>query len=122
MRHKYRVLNKLSKVEDAVTKNSNSNKSNLKYLRKIRNKIKSSINGNIRNIIKITAWNKGSMELSSKIEEIKEIISDKKPNVLIVNELNLDFNDDFNITNINGYKFEVDKLYKKMVLEGLVYG
>ena len=36
----------------------------------------------------------------------------KKPDIFIVNELNLDFNSDYNITNIEGYNFEIDKLFK----------
>ena len=36
---------------------------NLKYLRKIRNKIKRASNGNIKNMIKIMGWNKGSFAL-----------------------------------------------------------
>ena len=61
-------------------------------------------------MIKIIAWNKGSLQLISKIAEIKEIIKEKKPDVLIVNELQLDNNDDYNIINIQGYNFECDSL------------
>ena len=84
----------------------------LKYLRKVRNRKKRSINGN-RNVIKLTAWNKGGMDLEMKIDEIKVIIEEKKPQILIVNELNLNIESDYNITNIKGYNFEIDQLYEK---------
>ena len=83
-----------------------------KYLRKINNKTKRSINGNIRKVIKIVAWNKGNCELISKIDEIKVIVQQKKPDIFIVNELNLCKNDDTNMCNIHGYKFEHDNLLK----------
>ena len=83
-----------------------------KYLRKINNKTKRSINGNIRKVIKIVAWNKGNCELISKIDEIKVIVQQKKPDIFIVNELNLYKNDDTNMCNIHGYKFEHDNLLK----------
>ena len=82
----------------------------LKYLKKRENSKQRSINGNIRKVIKLIAWNKGSIQLISKIGEINEIIKEKKPDVLIVNELQLDNNDDYNITNIQRYNFECDSL------------
>ena len=81
-----------------------------KHLRKKRNKIKRSINGNIRNTFKILQWNKGDFQLISKIEEIKTILKDRKPDVLVVNELNLNINEDQNITSIPGFNFECDNL------------
>ena len=51
--------------------------SNLKFLRKIRNKTKRASNGNIKNFIKIIGWNKAGFFLGSKISEIKQIIKEK---------------------------------------------
>ena len=95
---------------------------NSKYLRKIHNKLVRSINGNIKNVIKITAWNKGGLDLNMKRNQIKEIIEDKKSDIVIVNELNLDYNSDPNIANIKDFPFQVDKLYKKMALVALGCG
>ena len=91
---------------------SNRNKTDLKYRRKILNKTKRASNGNIKNIIKITSWNKGNSDLKYKINIIKEVINEKKPEILTINELNLDLNEDPNIVNIKGYNFEVDNLYE----------
>ena len=87
----------------------------LKYLRKRVNKKQKAVNGNIRNVkksIKILGWNKGGFELISKIDEIKLILQQKKPDVFIVNELNLYKNDDQNLCNMEGYNFEHDNLLK----------
>ena len=57
-------------------------------------------------------WNKGGFELITKISEIKQIIQQKKPDIFVVNELNLYKNDDINMCNIEGYNFEHDNLLK----------
>ena len=86
---------------------------NIKNIRKLRNKVQHALNGNIQNVIKLTCWNKGNGSLEAKMEQIKVIVKNKKPDIFIVTELELDINDDINITNINGYDFEVDKLMEK---------
>ena len=86
---------------------------NIKNIRKLRNKVQHALNGNIQNVIKLTCWNKGNGSLEAKMEQIKVIVKNKKPDIFIVTELELDINDDINITNINGYNFEVDKLMEK---------
>ena len=49
-------------------------------------------------------------------------MEDKKPEILIVTELQLDLNSDFNMTSMPGYNFEIDNLYEKMASEELVCG
>ena len=90
---------------------------NIKNIRKLRNKVQHALNGNIKNVIKLTCWNKGNGSLAAKMEQIKVIVKNKKPDIFIVTVLELDMNDDINITNINGYDFEVDKLMEKMALD-----
>ena len=58
------------------------------YLRKLLNKRIKSINGNQN--MKIINWNKGSMNITKKMVEIKEIIRKDKPLVLFISELNFD--------------------------------
>ena len=87
--------------------------SGLKFLNKINNKRKRSINGNIKKVIKITAGNKGNFEFVSKIDQINEILEDKKPDIFVVNELNLNYNHDYNITAIKGYNFVIDQFFLK---------
>ena len=89
-----------------------------KYMMKNKksNKLKRSINGNINtydNKIKIIQWNKGSSDILNMLQEIKDIIKIQKPEVFIINELNLE--DDINIESINikGYSLEIDQLMEK---------
>ena len=87
----------------------------LKYLRKIANKLKKASNGNInkiKKVIKIIGWNKGNLELISKIDDIKILINEKKPDVFVINELNLYKNYDPKMFDIDGYNFEYDNLFK----------
>ena len=45
--------------------------------RKLRNRNQKMKNGNIRNQIKISLWNKGSSNIRNKIDEIRDIIKEK---------------------------------------------
>ena len=115
-----RRLNKLSKVVNYI-RNSKTKMNVIKllrdskYLRKHTNKIKKAVNGNInhvKKVIKVLGWNKGSFDLSTKIDEIKTILKQKKPDIFIINELNLYKNYDINMCSAEGYNFEHDNLYK----------
>ena len=55
---------------------------------KIANSLVKAINGNI-NDLKVTCCNKTDAPLLKKINDIKQILSNDKPHVLIINELNL---------------------------------
>ena len=85
----------------------------LKSEKKKKNRLKRSENGNIRSVLKIMSWNKGKNDISKmgNIEEIKELIKDKKPDILFINELNLKDTDDIGNMNIINYNFEHDLLY-----------
>ena len=77
--------------------------------RNIANSLIKAVNGNIKGM-KITCWNKTNAPLMTKINDIKEILKNDKPHVLIVNELNLNEDQHKGITNYQNYKFESDKL------------
>lgn len=84
--------------------------------RKKANKKIKSINGNIKcnkNKIRIMQWNKGNSLIKNTINEIRDMIEEHKPEVFIINEFNLNKDEDVNITNIDGYKLEVDNLMEK---------
>ena len=81
------------------------------YLRKRRNKKIKIKNGNINtNNIKIVLWNKGSSNMSAKMNDIKEIISKQRPQVLIITELNFEEYDHDGLTKIKGFNFIHDNL------------
>ena len=68
-------------------------------------------NGNINNNrIKIVQWNKGSCKILNGMIEIREIIKNRKPDVFIINEFNLEEIIDKKIVNIDGYNLELDNL------------
>ena len=77
--------------------------------RKLANKLRKSINGNIQGF-KIMNWNKTDRPLEEKINAIKQILIEHKPHILFVNELNLIATNYSGITNNPGYNFECDKL------------
>ena len=79
-------------------------------LRKKANKLQKSTNGNISNKIRIISWNKADLNITMKLNNIKQIIVKNKPQILIINELNLENNQFSGITNINGYNFISDSL------------
>ena len=82
-----------------------------KSLRKIMNKRIKTINGNIKkNCINIINWNKGPMHISKKMNDIKETLEKYKPKIMVINELNYNFDDDENMIKIDKYSFEVDNL------------
>ena len=75
-----------------------------KLSHKKRNKEKKIENGNIiRNKIKIIQWNKGSKMIMNCMNELKDLIENMKPDILIINELNLEKEINIDHININGY-------------------
>ena len=64
-------------------------------------------NGNIKTQLKILSWNKGN---NDAINAKQKIIN--KPNILSINELNLNTQDEKRIMNIEGYKLELDQCDK----------
>ena len=62
--------------------------------------------------MKIIGWNKGNLDLISKIDDIKVIINQKKPDVFVINELNMYKNFDPKMFAIDGFNFESDNLFK----------
>ena len=80
------------------------------------NKKKRSINGNIVNQkIKIIQFNKGGSAIHKKINEIKDIILKEKPEILILNEFNLEQNIDPRNIQLKGYNLEHDQLIDRGV-------
>ena len=77
--------------------------------RNITNSIIKAINGNI-NGMKVTCWNKTDAPLIKKINDIKQILCNDKPHVLIVNELNLNDFQFRGITKFPNYRFKSDRL------------
>ena len=72
------------------------------------NSLVKAINGNINNNnFNIISWNKGNSHLSNRMEAIKQIIINNKPQVLIICELNFKQEDHLSLTNIQGYKFKI---------------
>ena len=74
------------------------------------NKIQKMVNGNIGTNIKIMSWNKGNSHISSAMNEIRDYISEHKPDVFIINEFGIYENDDLSIASIQGYNLEIDNL------------
>ncbi len=68
------------------------------------------INGNIRNNIKIMQWNKGQIDLTEKIEEVKDLINNFKPEILVINDANFNSHEDISLIKIKGFSLEVDNL------------
>lgn len=79
-------------------------------MRKMLNKKQKTINGNTKNKIRIISFNKADENIAAKMNNINQIIIKQKPQILIVNELNLRFNQYSGITNIKGYNFITDVL------------
>ena len=48
--------------------------------------------------------------LINSILEIKDIIKDKKPDIFVINELNIKADTNVENVNIDGYKLEIDRL------------
>ena len=69
------------------------------------NKEKHTENGNIvnKNKMKIIVWNKGSCKIINGINEIRDIIEEKKPDVFIINEININNEIDIRNVNVKGY-------------------
>ena len=80
------------------------------------NKIKHIYNGNIKKplVIKIMHWNKGSSNIVSSIDTLKELASVHKPHILSINEYNFRKEDHLQIVQIPGYVLEMDKLISKI--------
>ena len=76
--------------------------------KKLRNKLIKSLNGNIKNQICILLWNKGNSLLKNKIQELRDIVTEKKPEIFVVNEFNHSNEEDMSPTHIEGYQIELD--------------
>ncbi len=74
------------------------------------NKSKKIINRNIQNNLRVIQWNKGSANIMNQINEIKDIIKENKPEVLILNEANFYSDEDISSIKIEGYNIEEDQL------------
>ena len=74
----------------------------------LRNKLIKSLNGNIKNQICILLWNKGNSLLKNKIQELRDIVTEKKPEIFVVNEFNHSNEEDMSPTHIEGYQIELD--------------
>ena len=77
------------------------------------NKIKRAMNGNINKNLKIMSWNKGNSYIKHSIEDIRDLIYNHKPDILVINELRLFEDEDISIASIKGYNLEVDNLREK---------
>ena len=93
--HKYTQL-----LNELLTKQSNSLSSycpdiitNWLLSNRHRNKIIKSYNGNRRKAVSVIHWNMGSSFWKHKLVEIKSIISEKNPDILIISEANIFKND-----------------------------
>ena len=84
--------------------------SSIKSERKKRNKMIKATNGNILNQIKILTWNKGNCDFKEAINEIKDMIIEKKPDICVINELNYNKVEDYGTFNIEGFNVEIDNL------------
>ena len=78
--------------------------------KKIRNRIKRAVNGNIKNQIHLMLWNKGNSNIRNKIQEIRDIVEQDKPEILVINEFNHKKDEDLSNTIINGYQLELDQV------------
>ena len=79
-------------------------------------------NGNIiKNGIKIIQWNKGSSAILNKINEIRDIIEKKRPEIFIINEFNLEENIIKESINIKGYQIELDDLIEDGMARTAIY-
>ena len=83
-------------------KDQRENTQAYKYQRRICiNKIMKQYNGNTNNDLKIISWNKGAKLLSNKLDVIRQLLIDKKPHVIVLQEAQII--GDINNFNIDGY-------------------
>ena len=69
-------------------------------------------NGNQPKGIKIISWNKGSAFLINRIDTIKQMIHDRMPHVLALQEANIRQEDDLNLLQIPNYSLHTDGLFE----------
>ena len=109
--------------DDTVKNTKNENKKKIKKLKipkklykkshKKMNKKKKIENGNNNNKLKILQWNKANSNIINCLNEIKDIIKEKTPDIFVINEFNLDSETDIRAINISGYDIEIDDLIKR---------
>ena len=92
------------------------------FTKKIRNRIKKSENGNQRNKMKIMLWNKGSKNYLKVLPIIKNTIKQDKPDIYVINEVELRHDQDIKLAKIEGYRMEHDSLREKgLSIRTLIY-
>ena len=62
--------------------------------------------------MRIIPWSKADLNIAMKINNIKQIIIKQKPQIQVINELNLNSKQYAGITNIPGYNFISDCFIK----------
>ena len=77
---------------------------------KKRNKLVKAINGNINRSLKIISWNKGNSYIKNSIDDIRQIILEQKPDILVLNELRFENDNHQAQVLIDGYTLEMDNL------------
>ena len=77
---------------------------------KAHNALMHAANGNIKRYISIVQWNKANSLIRNTIDRIKDIAAEIKPDVIILNEVNLCKTEDDVILNLHGYNVEKDDL------------
>ena len=58
-------------------------------------------------------WNKGNSLFINKKDEIEFLLRKYKPDIMAIQELNISIQDDLNVLQFPGYKFELDQLLTK---------
>ena len=62
-------------------------------------------NGNINsNKLKILLWNKANSNIMNRINEIRDIAIERKPDIIIINEFNQEDDTNEDQVHINGFK------------------
>ena len=74
------------------------------------NKIMQTLNGNIMKTLSFLQWNKRNSFVRNTIDWIKNILAENKPNIFVVNELNLFRNEDTSLLNVIGYSWELERI------------
>ena len=82
--------------------------------RKLRNRKVRAINGNGKgsNELKILQWNKGRLNIVTQMTEIRNMFRKFKPDIFVINEVELHISEDPNIMNVSGYTIEYDSMMK----------
>ena len=91
-------------------------KKQIKISKKQKNKIKHSENGNINKNLVLMNWNKGNSKFLHRIDTIRHIIQEHRPDIFAIQEANLSNSDDIRLAQVQGYYLETDQLiqYKNL--------